>query len=80
MKYCDQKASQGGKGLFSLHFHMTVHQDRNSNRARIWRQERMHGRVLLAGFLSMTCFLIELRTTCPGMASLTMGTPTTIDH
>jgi hypothetical protein len=29
-KHCDQEASWGGKGLFSLHFHSAVHHQRKS--------------------------------------------------
>ena len=35
-KYHDQEASWGGKGLFSLYFHIL---DRNSHRAGTWMQE-----------------------------------------
>ena len=59
-------------------------QDRNSHRAGTWRQELMQrpGRVLLTGLLPLACsacFLIEPRTTSPGMALPTMGPPT-LDH
>ena len=43
IKHQDQQAAWKGKGLFGLHFHITIHhegnQDRNSNRAGIWKQE-----------------------------------------
>jgi hypothetical protein len=29
------------KGIFSLHFHIAVHHQRNSHRAETWRQELM---------------------------------------
>ena len=41
-KHHDQEASWGGKGLFSLHFHIVLtkgSQDRTSHRAGTWRQE-----------------------------------------
>jgi len=42
-KHHDQKASWGGKGLFGLHFHITVHHQRKSG------QELKQGRKLEAG-------------------------------
>ena len=59
-------------------------QDRNSNRARTWRQGLMQRpwRVLLTGLLPLVCsacFLIEPKTTSPEMAPPTMGPPT-LDH
>ena len=41
-KHDDQEASWGGKGLFSLHFHIAVHHQRKSG------QELMQGRNLKA--------------------------------
>ena len=45
MKHCEQKASRGGKGLFGLHVHITVHPQRSedsySRRTGTWRQEVM---------------------------------------
>jgi hypothetical protein len=60
-------------------------QNRDSHRAGTWRQELMqkpwgvggHG-MLLTGLLPLACsvcFLIELRSTSPGMAPPTMGPP-----
>jgi hypothetical protein len=54
------------------------HQDRNSHRAGIWRQELMQRswRVLLTGLLPMACsgcVFTEPRTTSPGVAPPTMG-------
>jgi hypothetical protein len=43
MKHHDQKASWGGKGLFSLHFHIAVRHQRKSG------QELTQGRNLEAG-------------------------------
>jgi hypothetical protein len=53
-------------------------QDWNSHRVGTWRQELMQRpwRVLLTGLLPLTCstyFLIESRTTSPGMAPPTMS-------
>ena len=49
------------------------HQGRSSHRSGTWRQElcKGHGGVLLTALLPMACsasFLIELRTTSPGVA------------
>ena len=88
-KHHDPEASWGGKGLFSLCFHIAVHHQRKSG------QELTQGRNLEAGadaeamegyylldcfpLACSACFLIESRTTSPGMAPLTMGPPT-LDH
>ena len=53
-------------------------QDRNSHRARTWRQDLMQKpwRVLFIVLLTLVCsayFLIEPRTTNPGMTPPTMG-------
>ena len=82
-KHYYQEASCGEKGLFSLHFHITLHRQRKSG------QELTQGRNLepgtdaeaLDGVLRTTllplacsaCFLIEPRTTSLGMALPTMG-------
>ena len=63
---------------FTLLFITEGSQSRNSSRAGIWGQKLMQGpqRVLLTGLLLMACsacFLIESRTTSPGMAPPTMG-------
>ena len=42
-KHYDREASWGGKGLFSLHFHIAVHHQRRSG------QELTQGRILEAG-------------------------------
>jgi hypothetical protein len=81
LKHHDQKASSGGKGLFHLHFSITVingNQDRNPNSTGTWRQELMQRpwRRMLTGLHFMACsacFLLELRTTSPGMAPPTYG-------
>jgi hypothetical protein len=81
---CDEapgpKATWGGKGLFHSQVHVTVHsslestEDRNSGSAGEFlgaRADRGHGGVLLTGSLLMVCsvcFLIDPRTTSPGMA------------
>ena len=83
-KYHDQKASWGGKGLFSLHFQIIVHHwGRSELELKLsWDleagadAEAMEGGCLLTDLLPMTCsacFLLELMTTCPGMAPPTMG-------
>ena len=77
------KATWGGKGLFGLHFHITVHHQRKSG------QELKQDRNLetgadaesvegcdLTGLLlaaCSACFLVEPKTTSPRMASPTMG-------
>jgi hypothetical protein len=75
MKHHNQEASWGGKDLFSLHFHTAVHHRRKSG------LELTQGRGLEAGadaeamewcWVCSSCFLIEPRTTCPGMAPPTM--------
>jgi hypothetical protein len=51
------KATWGGKGLFGLHIHLTVHHPRKSGQDR-------EGRIWLAGLLLMawsSCFLTEPR-------------------
>ena len=60
-------------------------QDWNSHRAGTWRQELMQrpGRVLLTGLLPLACsacFLIEPRTTSPGMAPSTRALPSLITN
>ena len=64
----DQDASWGGKGLFSLYFHIAVHhqrmQDWNSSRSGSRSWCRGHGGMFLTGLLPLACsacFLIELR-------------------
>jgi hypothetical protein len=69
-----QKASWGGKGLFSLYVHNVLHHKRRSG------QELKQGRIPEAGavveaitgdayWLAQPAFLIEPRTTSPGMAA-----------
>ena len=80
-KHHDQEASWGEKSLFSLHVHIAVHHQRKSGQELTQELEgrsvyRSHGGMLLTGLLSLgllTCFLIEPKTTSPGMA------PTAID-
>ncbi|EDL21040.1 mCG140729 [Mus musculus] len=75
------KETWGGKGLFGLHFHITVHHQRKSE------QELKQGRDLETGadaeameqcrFLTcscglIACFLIESRSTRPEMPPLTI--------
>ena len=69
------KATWGGKGLFSLHFHMAVHYQRISG-IQVGQEpkagadaEAMEKYCLLA---CLACFLIEPRITSPGMAPPTM--------
>ena len=74
-KHQDKKATWGRKGLLDLHFHIAVHDWRKSgyelkqgSGGRSWH--RGHGRVLLTDLFHMPCstyFLIESRTTRPGM-------------
>ena len=78
MKYHGQQQLWEEKVYFTLAFTIKSSQDRNSSRAGIWRQELMQRpwRVLLTGLLLMTCstcFLIEPRTTCLGVAPPTVG-------
>jgi hypothetical protein len=86
----DPKASWGGKGLFDLHFQIPVHYWREAG------QELKQGRKLKAGadseameemFLTgllplacSACFLIEPRTTSPGIGPPTMGPPLLITN
>jgi hypothetical protein len=74
------KATWGGKGLFSSHFHITVHHQRKSG------QELKQDRNLEAGadaealercclLACSGCFLIEPRTTRLDIASPKMGWP-----
>jgi transposase len=55
----DQEASWGGKGLFSLHFHIAVHHQRKSglelNQVRKQERHRGHEGMLLTGFLPLAC-------------------------
>ena len=74
------KAKWGGKGLFGLHFHSTVHHWRKSGRelkqvrkpgVRSWC--RGHEGVLLIGLLftaCSACFLVKPRATILGVLSL----------
>jgi hypothetical protein len=79
-KHHDQEASWGGKGLFSLHFHIAVHhqgsQDWNSSRSGSRSWFRGHGGMLLTGLLPLACSacsLIEPKTTSPEMVPPTRG-------
>jgi hypothetical protein len=86
--YCCSKtpgprSKLGEKGLFSLHFHIADHHQKRARtgthtgyepRGRSWC--RGHGGMLLTGLLPLACsacFLIEPRTTSPGMAPPTVG-------
>jgi len=76
----DQETSWGGKGLFSLHFHIAVHhqrsQDWNSHRAGSRSWCRGLGGMLLTGLLPLACSacsLIEPRISSPGTVPPTMG-------
>ena len=84
----DQEASWGGKGLFGLHFQISVHCQRKSGqeltRERLGSRSgcRGCGETLFTGLLPLvcsTCSLIKLKTTSPGKAPPTMGPPT-LDH
>ena len=57
-------------------------QDRNSHRARIWGQKLMERpwRDAAYWFACSACFLIEPRTTSPGVAPPTMGPPALITN
>jgi hypothetical protein len=81
-KHHDQEPNWGGKGLFSLHF---PHCCSSPEEVRTGTQagqeagadaEAMEGCYLLA---CSACFLIEPKTTSPGMAPPTMGPPI-LDH
>ncbi|EDL77409.1 rCG25260 [Rattus norvegicus] len=76
------KETWGGKGLFSLYYHITIcHQRKSGQELKQGRNleagadaETMEGCCLLACSCGLLiCFLIEPRTTIPGMA------PPTID-
>ena len=73
------KATWGEKGLFGLHFHITIYHQRNQARLEQGRNLEVGadaealggGGVLLTGLhlvACSACFLIEPRTICPGMA------------
>ena len=83
MKHHDQKASWGGKGLFDLLFHITVHHRRKSG------QELKQGRILEVGAdaeaveevaAGLFCFSIEPLTASPRMAPSTLDWALPIDH
>ena len=66
IKHHDYETNWGGKRLFSLHFHITVHhqgsQDWNSSRSGSRRWCRSHGGMFLTGLFPLacsTCSLIE---------------------
>ena len=75
MKHHDPKASEGGKGLFSLHFHSTFHhwrklgQDLKTGKDPEGKSRcRGHGGMLLTDLLPMACSacsLTEPRATSP---------------
>jgi len=72
-KHHDQEASWGGKGLFSLHFHIAVHHQRKSGlelkqvRKQELKQRPWKGAAYwLAPLACSACFLIEPRTTTEG--------------
>jgi hypothetical protein len=80
-KHHDQEASWGGKGLFSLHFHIAVHhqgsQDWNSSRSESRSWCRGHGGMFFTGLLASPSFLSLLayrpKTTSPEMVPPTRG-------
>ena len=84
-KHHDQEASRGGKGLFDLHFHIAVDHQRKSGLelTQVKKQELMQRPwrdvTRLLPRPCSSCFLIEPRTTSPGMAPPTMGL-STLDH
>jgi hypothetical protein len=81
-KHQNQKASWRVKGLFSLHFHIAVHQLNKVKTGSLAGVEpvaheltQSHREVLLTGLVPMTylaCFLVETRTTSPQMAPPTV--------
>jgi hypothetical protein len=81
MEHHDQKYKLERKGLIqlTLPYHCSLSKEvRTGTQAGTWRQELMQRpwRVLLTGLLLMTCstcFLIEPRTTCLGVAPPTVG-------
>jgi hypothetical protein len=85
-KHHDQEASWGGKGLFRLYLHITVHHQRKSGLElkQVRKQELMQRPwrdviywLASPGLLSLLSY--RTKTTSPGMAPSTMGTPT-LDH
>jgi hypothetical protein len=83
-KHHDQEASWGGKGLFSLHFHIAVHHQRKSLK-QVREQELMQRPwrdvpywLASPGLLSLLSYRTEPKTTSPGMAPPTMGPPSLI--
>jgi hypothetical protein len=79
-KHHDQEASWGGKGLFSLHFHVAVHHQRKSGLVikQVRKQELMQRPwrdvpYWLASLACLACFLIESKTISLGMTPPTMG-------
>ena len=83
------KKQVGEERVYSAHtstlpFITKGSQDRNSNRAGTWRKKMMQNTwrdaaYWIASVACSACFLIEPRTTSPGMAPPTMGPPT-LDH
>jgi hypothetical protein len=71
-KHHDQEASWGGKGLFSLHFHIAIHHQRKSGRELTGMNlEAEADAEPMEEYCLLACFLIAPRTTSPGMAPLT---------
>jgi hypothetical protein len=76
-KYHDQK-QLGGEGLFGLLYNIIVHQGKKEGqKSKQCRnlEAGQHGEVLLTGLLPVgcfTCFLLEPRTTSPGVALSTV--------
>jgi hypothetical protein len=82
-KHHDQEASRGGKGLFGLHFHIAVHHQRKSGLElkQVRKQELMQRPWKDVTYWPCSvCFLIEPKTTSPGMAPPTMGPPPLITN
>jgi hypothetical protein len=78
-----KQASRGGKGLFSLHFHVVVHHQRKSGLElkQVRKQELMQRpwrdvTYWLAPLICLAFSLIEPKTTSPGPAPPTLGPPT----
>jgi hypothetical protein len=78
-KHYDQEASWGAKGLLSLHFHIDVHHQRKSGQElkQVRKQELLQRPwwdvTRLLPLPCSACFLIQPKTTSPGMPPPTVG-------
>lgn len=75
------KAIWGGKSLWNLHFHITVHHSRESGQEltrELWGSNwsRGHGGTLFTSLLLMACsacYFIQHRSICPEVSLLVVG-------